>query len=554
MPLIPPFNAQSRSQAFAPQPIVRDGVLLENCANIPPKPIQWVMPGWIPKGKLLTLAGPPGTGKTMLAINFAATISTGGKLPDGTYAQKGFVVIWTGEDDVDDTIVPRLIAAGADRSYIRIVRTIREGGRSRSFNPAKDIAALSREIMDAGDVALVVIDSIAQAIAGDSNKSSAVRQSLDPLVRLAEKSGCSVLGITHVNKTSKGKDPLDRVHGSLALGAVSRVVLLAAKETSTGREEDVQTCVLVRAKSNIESDHDGWRYHIEKCQFQSDGTTFVAARIVWHPERVIGSAKEILRQAEQPAELGKPSAVDEAGTFLKLLLSDGPKGVPEIEFSAQQAGIAMSAIKRAKTKLKIESHRQHSGPSSPSLWSLPQQMLGTRGYGDLLMPSGTENCSNFQAGYGFQNGLETTPFTNAYARSYGHSPQVFQVNAPAAPAAPVAPVAPAAPAASAASGSQDPLHQLMLDELIARTDRLMEKSRAKADPPVDEAMLTWLIAKCHEVLSKRYPNPAEYDNVPIDIPKRVAEEVLDSIYDEDCAERDKYLLALDRAGWYPYYN
>lgn len=526
MPLTPPFNLGSAYQAAPARPHIRPGVILENCANIPPKPIQWLMHGWIPKGKFLTLAGPPATGKTMLVINLAATISTGGMWPDGTYAQKGVVVIWTGEDGVDDTILPRLIAAEADLNYIRIVRTIHEGGRSRSFNPAKDLPALSQAIIEAGEVALLVIDSIAQAISGDSNKNSAVRQSLDPLVTLAETSGCSVLGITHVNKSTKGKDPLDRVNGSLALGAVSRVVYLTAKEPSSGCKEDIQTCVLVRAKSNIESDLDGWRYHIEKCQFQSNGTTFSSARIVWHPERVIGSAKEILRQADQPAELGKSSAVDEAGAFLKALLSDGPKVPQEIELCAKQAGIAMSAIKRAKSKLNIESHRQHSGPSSPFFWSLPQQTHATGGY-CTAPTTNTFVHSNIQPGYGFQPGFQSMPLTDAYA-----------------PVAPVAPDAPDAP---------DEGMQEMKAAYVAKAERFLEKSLANADRAVDPAIVSWLIAECHKVLAKRYPNPADYDDVAIDIPKRVAEEVLDGIYEDDCAERDKYFLAIDRSGWYPYH-
>src|SRR5262245_33293584 len=60
--------------------------------------ICWVWPGWLARGKFHLLAGAPGTGKTTIGISAAATITTGGRWPDGTAAERGDVLIWTGED------------------------------------------------------------------------------------------------------------------------------------------------------------------------------------------------------------------------------------------------------------------------------------------------------------------------------------------------------------------------------------------------------------------------------------------------------------------------
>ena len=85
-------------------------------ADIKPLPITWLWPGWVPAGKLTILAGAAGTGKTTLALALAAVLTAGGRWPDGSeYKQLGNVLIWSSEDVADDTLVPRLIASGADQ-------------------------------------------------------------------------------------------------------------------------------------------------------------------------------------------------------------------------------------------------------------------------------------------------------------------------------------------------------------------------------------------------------------------------------------------------------
>ena len=106
-----------KSQPIAPLPMVQ-----LTCANeIKPKPIDWLWDGWLARGKLEVLSGIAGTGKTTLAISLAATVSIGGKFPDGTRSPIGSVLIWSGEDSAKDTLVPRFMAAGADLSKIHFI-------------------------------------------------------------------------------------------------------------------------------------------------------------------------------------------------------------------------------------------------------------------------------------------------------------------------------------------------------------------------------------------------------------------------------------------------
>jgi len=84
-------------------------------ADIAPRSVQWLWPGRIARGKVTMLAGHPGLGKSQLALAIAAIVTTGGRWPvDGFRAECGSAVILSAEDDAEDTIRPRLEAAGAD--------------------------------------------------------------------------------------------------------------------------------------------------------------------------------------------------------------------------------------------------------------------------------------------------------------------------------------------------------------------------------------------------------------------------------------------------------
>ena len=223
-------------------------VTLIRASGIKPEPIAWLWGGWLARGKVHVMAGAPGTGKTTAAVALAATLTIGGRWPDGTRAPAGDVLIWSGEDDPQDTLVPRLIAAGADLRRVHFVASYTDERGSRAFDPATDTEALSDHLatMNPAPV-LLIVDPIVSAIAGDSHKNTEVRRSLQPLVDLALLRRVAVLGVSHFSKGTQGRDPTERVTGSLAFGALARVVLATAKlpdDKGGGR-------ILVRAKSNL---------------------------------------------------------------------------------------------------------------------------------------------------------------------------------------------------------------------------------------------------------------------------------------------------------------
>jgi putative DNA primase/helicase len=343
------------------QPPPRDGVVLVNGADLSPQPVQWLWPGWLALGKMHLLAGAPGQGKTTIALAFAATITSGGRWPDGSRCNAGNVLIWSGEDDPADTLLPRLILSGADRSRVFFVTGSRINGEMEPFDPARDMQALQAQADAIGDVRLIIVDPVVSAVTGDSHKNTETRRALQPLVELAGGINVALLGITHFSKGGQGSDPAQRVVGSVAFTAVARVVLVAAKVQS---EEGQDRRILARGKSNIGPDEGGFVYHLA----QGEALPGInASHIAWGAA-VAGTARELLTDPGD-AEDGEQTALEGAADFLREMLEDCPVWTKELEAQAKEAGIAWRTVRRAGDSMSIIKQR---GAEGRWYWKLPR--------------------------------------------------------------------------------------------------------------------------------------------------------------------------------------
>ena len=321
-------------------------VSLQCAKNITPEPIRWLWNGWLAKGKLHIFAGAAGTGKTTIAIALAATISIGGRFPDGSICPIGSVLIWSGEDSPADTLVPRLMAAGADLSKVHFVGDTTDNHELRGFDPATDMQPLLIKAATITDLALLIVDPIVNAVAGDSHKNGEVRRALQPVVDFGEKLDCAVLGITHFSKGGQGKDPLERVTGSLAFGALARIVLATAKIVDGENTKRI----VCRAKSNIGIDSGGFEYDLHQKEVEAGIFSSYAS---WG-NAIDGSARDLLAEPDkrEQGENGS-SALDDAKDFLLELLADGELSQKQIEADAKGASHSWRTVQRAKKALNI---------------------------------------------------------------------------------------------------------------------------------------------------------------------------------------------------------
>jgi hypothetical protein len=213
---------------------------LINLSEVTTKAVRWLWQPYIPRGKLTLVQGDPGDGKTTFALAVAAAMTGGIRLPgvDG-FARPEAIIVQSAEDGLADTIRPRLEAAGAD---LRWVRSIDESERQLSLDDWRIEQAILQT-----KAGLLIIDPI-QAYLGagvDMHRANQVRPMFHHLGDVAERTGCAVLLIGHLNKMTAAKG-VYRGLGSIDITAAMRSVLLVGRV-----RDDENTRAVAQIKSSL---------------------------------------------------------------------------------------------------------------------------------------------------------------------------------------------------------------------------------------------------------------------------------------------------------------
>lgn len=206
--------------------------------DITEKPVKWLWYPYIPLGKITIIQGNSGIGKTMLALNIAATLSRGELLPGDTEPREPISIIYnTAEDGLGDTIKPRLIAAGADCSRINTVNERVNTLTMTDERLEKSVAELGAKLLDP-----------IQAYLGakiDMNKANEIRPIFAQLGRVAEDSECAIVLIGH-----KGKNQMYSELQSL-LGSTDQVAAARSVLTITKHPNDKTLSLINHTKSSL---------------------------------------------------------------------------------------------------------------------------------------------------------------------------------------------------------------------------------------------------------------------------------------------------------------
>jgi hypothetical protein len=331
-------------------------LLFKQGSKCMPRKIDWVWNGYLPKGKVVILAGIKTAGKSTITIDFMATVTSGGSWPDGTQAEPGDVIVWSAEDDFEDTILPRFLSAGGDHDRIYFIEgVLDERGEKRPFDPSVNMPALQEAAAKLPNLKLAVIDPVVLVLPtrSDSHKNTETRRGLQVLVDFAAEFNIPVIGITHFTKGSDDKIPVERITGSLAFAAVPRVILAVAADEKGGERR------LIRVASNIGPDGGGYEFSL--IQATVPDRDFLAQRVDWG-KRLTGSARELLNATKRPAEA-------DAETFLNLFLENGPQPQKEIKAAADAHCHSWATIRRAKQKLGVKPYQN----GRAWIWELPQR-------------------------------------------------------------------------------------------------------------------------------------------------------------------------------------
>jgi putative DNA primase/helicase len=337
---------------------------LQCAGDVQPQPINWLWPNRIALGKLTMIAGDPGLGKSLLSIELAKHVTNGIRWPvDDTPCPTGDVILLSAEDDLADTIRPRLDAAGADphKVYLleRIIDINKKGQHiKRSFSLKRDVAAIEQELEQRPQTRLIVVDPISAYLGGaDSHNNSDIRSLLSPLSELANKKKVAVVLITHLNKSSSQGSAMYRATGSLAFVAAARAVFIVTRD-----QDDPDRRLFLPIKNNLGTDREGFAYRV----IQADNG---APIVDWEDEAVTISADDALAVLSNEDKTKRQDAI----SFLERKLKDRHVDSEELFKSAESCGISRSTLNRAKSELGVDSFK--TGFEGGWAWRLKQEDL-----------------------------------------------------------------------------------------------------------------------------------------------------------------------------------
>ena len=346
-------------------------------SDVAMRAIDWLWPDRFAIGKIGVIAGLPDEGKGQILCYLAARITRGQTWPIAEGRSRcGHVIILSAEEDPNDSLVPRLKAAGADLervTLIKMVRDLNDDGQSqkRMFSLVTDLEKLRQKIIAAGNVVAVFIDPITAYLGVDemdSYRDTDVRAVLGPLKELAEEMRISVISVMHFNKKVDITNALLRVSNSLAFVGLPRHVYAVVYDA------DNERTLFVRAKNNDVAKSDSqtlsFRFEVNEIGFDDKlGAPIRAPYIVWDSEYVDISATEAMQAA---SENKSPAKKDTAKNLLLALLADGQEVlVDEIKDIAKGHDISSKTLQRAKDELKIIVFKDRSTPDGKWYWKLP---------------------------------------------------------------------------------------------------------------------------------------------------------------------------------------
>jgi putative DNA primase/helicase len=334
-------NTPPSIQSLVPEAVIR------RAEDVVATRVHWLWHGWLARGKIQTLEGDPGMGKSTLTVEIAAKMTRGYALPGGIKQEPINVLFMSAEDGVEDTIKPRLEEAGADMSRVSFLDgKLCDFGVDLVTIPA-DLPLLKRVIV-AANIGLVIIDPLS-AYWSDSvneNKNQDVRRALAPLMSIMEETGASCILLRHMTK-AQASSPIYRGAGSISIGGAARIVMMVGVDPD---DEDVR--ILACVKTNLAIQPASLAYRLVSSPKNMD-----VAVIEW-----VGASGHSARdlQSADTGDLG-PS-VSEAVEWLKHYFRGGAIiMVKQMEKDAVAAGISLATLKRARPKAGVESKRDSSG-------------------------------------------------------------------------------------------------------------------------------------------------------------------------------------------------
>lgn len=360
------------SEEYAPEPgeveLVsgRDKTAAFSVTAIPASTVElqaitWLWPERIPMGKMTLIAGKPDCGKSTVTLDIVARVTTGRDWPDGSRNSLGprDVLMAIAEDDLNDTVVPRLNAAGADLSRIHFLNKVRvqdfgaedSSPEVRSLQLSEDVDKVRQAVAANPKIALVVVDTITSYF-GDvnTNADKDVRPVMDALAKTFRDCGACFLAVVHHNKRSD-VDAVQKILGAASVAGAVRAAWGFSRDPDNKEE-----FYMARVKGNLSKKLGGMKYRV----IEKTVNGIAAPCIDWLNETE-ETANEILDKERDTRGRKEEKQITLARAFLPVALENGPRAARELYKEAEAEGISVDQLKRAKYELDVRSAKKSDG-------------------------------------------------------------------------------------------------------------------------------------------------------------------------------------------------
>jgi hypothetical protein len=360
------------------EPALRAEVTLVRMSDVVEREVRWLWRPRIPRGYLTLLEGDPGLGKSFLSVQLISAVTTGRSLPDDCAAyhddDPANVLLMGAEDGLEDTVRPRLTAAGADLTRVLAIKGLavpsRDGKTREVALSLANIEEIER-VFATHRPRLVIIDPI-QAYLGagvDAHRANETRPLLAGLARLAQTYDSSIVLIRHLAKGTGGTKLIYRGMMSIDfIGAARSALQVTVHPEDAELPPRERRRVVFHVKSNLDPQAEPLGFRLGQEGFAWEpGTLEVSEESVRVAEGVRPS-----NRGQAPA-LGRPAdARRKAEAWLLDFLSDGPKPRNYVLAAGEDKGFVDRTLYRAFAA--IQGVRTGGTGGNPAIWGPP----GTR--------------------------------------------------------------------------------------------------------------------------------------------------------------------------------
>jgi len=342
------------------------------------KAVDWLWDRRVPRGNLTVLVGEEGFGKSTFLCWLAARLSRG-ELPGDSLGQSVNTLFLTAEDGWEDTINPRLQAAGADRARVFELPMATAAGQEQGVRLPEDVGDLLEAVKEY-DIGLLIADPINAYLGGaiDSHKDTGIRAALGPVMKAAADGDFAVLAVLHINK---GSDRTERaaMMGSAGYRNAARSTLVFGLDPDRPDKDGPHRVIVHGDKHNLARRQPGFQIEITEKLVEATG-----GGQIWTPcHEMVGetwvSSQQVL-EASVDKRVRKTDAVDEAVAFLEAELAGGPRPTSEVNEAAKDCGISKDALSKARDRLDVQAAKiGFQGKwqlSLPKAWAATKDLLG----------------------------------------------------------------------------------------------------------------------------------------------------------------------------------